>query len=94
MSTSPQALSTVATAAGGMLALKMRARALLRRYSQIVSVPATKPPIEANDFEKVPVIRPKNSLIVLRWNQGGRKVCSATAQRGGKITKSTLAVPG
>ena len=25
---------------------------------------------------------------------GGRKVCSATSQRGGKITKSQLAVPG
>ena len=35
-----------------------------------------------------------NSLITLRWNQGGRKVCSATIQRGGKITKSQLAVPG
>ncbi len=35
-----------------------------------------------------------NSLMALRWNHGGRKVCSATVQRGGKITKSTLAVPG
>src|SRR5689334_14806874 len=35
-----------------------------------------------------------NSLITLRWNQGGRNVCSATIQRGGKITKSQLAVPG
>ena len=35
-----------------------------------------------------------NSLIRLRWNQGGRNVCSATIQRGGKITKSQLAVPG
>ena len=35
-----------------------------------------------------------NSLITLRWNHGGRNVCSATIQRGGKITKSTLAVPG
>src|SRR6202007_3054270 len=34
-----------------------------------------------------------NSLITLRWNHGGRNVCSATIQRGGKITKSTLAVP-
>src|SRR6478609_4489809 len=35
-----------------------------------------------------------NSLITLRWNHGGRKVSSATIQRGGKITKSQLAVPG
>ena len=35
-----------------------------------------------------------NSFIMLRWNQGGRKVCSATIQRGGKMAKSTLAVPG
>src|SRR6185503_12049055 len=35
-----------------------------------------------------------NSLIRLRWYQGGRKVSSATSQRGGKITKSQLAVPG
>ena len=35
-----------------------------------------------------------NSDITLRWNQGGRKVSSATSQRGGKITKSTLAWPG
>ena len=35
-----------------------------------------------------------NSLIVLRWNHGGRKVSSATIQRGGKITKSQFAVPG
>ena len=34
-----------------------------------------------------------NSLMMLRWYQGGRNVCSATSQRGGKITKSTLAVP-
>ena len=26
-----------------------------------------------------------NSLITLRWNHGGRNVCSATSQRGGKI---------
>src|SRR5438477_11752189 len=38
--------------------------------------------------------RPMNSLITLRWYQGGRKVSSATSQRGGKITKSQLAVPG
>src|ERR1700677_3596218 len=41
-----------------------------------------------------PRIKPMNSFIMLRWNQGGRKVCSATIQRGGKMTKSTLAVPG
>ena len=35
-----------------------------------------------------------NSLIRLRWYQGGRKVSSITSQRGGKITKSQLAVPG
>ena len=32
--------------------------------------------------------------MMLRWYQGGRKVSSATIQRSGKITKSTLAVPG
>ena len=35
-----------------------------------------------------------NSLITLRWYHGGRKVSSATSQRGGKITKSALARPG
>jgi hypothetical protein len=35
-----------------------------------------------------------NSLITLRWYQGGRNVSSATIQRGGKITKSQLATPG
>src|SRR5687768_14988333 len=35
-----------------------------------------------------------NSLIRLRWYQGGRKVSSCTSQRGGKITKSQFAVPG
>ena len=35
-----------------------------------------------------------NSLITFRWNQGGRKVSSATIQRGGKMTKSQFAVPG
>jgi hypothetical protein len=35
-----------------------------------------------------------NSLIRLRWNQGGRNVSSATIQRGGKTTKSQFAVPG
>src|SRR5678816_3613168 len=41
-----------------------------------------------------PWIRPISSLITLRWNQGGRKVSSATDQRGGKMTKSQLATPG
>ena len=41
-----------------------------------------------------PKTRPMNSFIRLRWNHGGRKVCSATIQRGGKIAKSQLAVPG
>ena len=35
-----------------------------------------------------------NSLAMLRWNHGGRNVSSATSQRGGKIAKSRLAVPG
>ncbi len=35
-----------------------------------------------------------NSLARLRWNHGGRNVCCATSQRGGKIAKSTFAVPG
>jgi hypothetical protein len=35
-----------------------------------------------------------HSLMMLRWNQGGRNVSSATIQRGGKITKSALARPG
>src|SRR5581483_6049363 len=35
-----------------------------------------------------------NSLITLRWNQGGRNVSSATCHLGGKITKSQLASPG
>jgi len=33
------------------------------------------------------------SLMTLRWKYGGRKVCSATIQRGGKMTKSAFAVP-
>src|SRR3990167_1519025 len=41
-----------------------------------------------------PRTRPISSLITLRWNQGGRKVSSATIQRGGKMTKSQLATPG
>src|SRR4028119_43732 len=41
-----------------------------------------------------PYISPIASLITLRWNQGGRKVSSATAHRGGKMTKSALARPG
>ena len=39
-------------------------------------------------------ISPIASLITLRWNHGGRKVSSATIQRGGKMTKSALARPG
>src|SRR3954447_26659691 len=35
-----------------------------------------------------------NSLMRLRWYHGGRKVSSVTSQRGGKMTKSQLAVPG
>ena len=35
-----------------------------------------------------------NSLAMLRWNHGGRKVSWATSQRGGKIAKSMLLVPG
>ena len=34
-----------------------------------------------------------NSLMKLRWYHGGRNVSSPTSQRGGKITKSTLASP-
>ena len=41
-----------------------------------------------------PKTRPMNSFIRLRWNHGGRKVCSATSQRGGKMAKSQFAVPG
>src|SRR5256885_16207187 len=41
-----------------------------------------------------PVIRPINSFIKLRWNHGGRNVCSATNQRDVKTARSTLAVPG
>ena len=41
-----------------------------------------------------PCTRPMNSDMTLRWNQGGRNVSSPTSQRGGKITKSTLARPG
>src|SRR5215216_3587322 len=40
-----------------------------------------------------PCTRPISSLMTLRWNQGGRNVSSATAQRGGKMTKSQLATP-
>ena len=39
------------------------------------------------------MISPISSLMMFRWNHGGRKVCSATIQRGGKMTKSQLAVP-
>ena len=35
-----------------------------------------------------------NSLMTFMWYQGGRNVFSATSQRSGKMTKSTLAVPG
>ena len=55
------------------------------------SPPGTKPSALAS---YAPWISPMTSLIVLRWNHGGRNVCSATIQRGGKITKSTLATPG
>src|SRR5690606_13979794 len=53
--------------------------------------PGAKPPALASYS---PVTSPMNSLITLRWNHGGRKVSSPTIQRGGKITKSALAVPG
>ena len=33
------------------------------------------------------------SLMMLRWNHGGRNVRSATIHRGGNTTKSTFAVP-
>src|SRR5579883_1991643 len=52
--------------------------------------PGAKPPALASYS---PCTRPMNSLITLRWNHGGRKVFYATSQRGGKITKSTFAVP-
>ena len=35
-----------------------------------------------------------NSLAMLRWNHGGRNVSWATSQRGGKIARSMLLVPG
>jgi len=41
-----------------------------------------------------PHTMPMNSAMQLRWYQGGRNVCSATIQRGGKITKSAVARPG
>src|SRR5208337_1206706 len=40
-----------------------------------------------------PRTKPMNSDMMLRWYQGGRKVSSPTSQRGGKMTKSTLASP-
>src|SRR5688500_13882665 len=40
-----------------------------------------------------PCTRPMSSLITLRWNHGGRKVFSATDQRGGNTTKSAFATP-
>src|ERR1700677_2018668 len=53
--------------------------------------PGTKPSALASYWPK---IKPMNSFIALRWNQGGRNVCSATIQRGGKMAKSTFADPG
>src|SRR5206468_10081010 len=53
--------------------------------------PGLKPPGLASYS---PWTSPMNSLMRLRWYQGGRKVSSITSQRGGKITKSQLAVPG
>src|SRR6188474_261795 len=41
-----------------------------------------------------PEMSPRNSLATLRWNGGGRNVCSATDQRGGKQPNSMFAVPG
>ncbi len=35
-----------------------------------------------------------NSLATLRWNHGGRNVCSIARIRGGKITKSIVSTPG
>ena len=35
-----------------------------------------------------------NSLATLRWNHGGRNVCSIARMRGGKITKSSVSTPG
>ena len=32
--------------------------------------------------------------MMFLWYQGGRKLCSATSQRSGKIRKSTFEVPG
>src|SRR5947208_12559250 len=53
--------------------------------------PGTKPSAFAS---YVPKISPMYSFMMLRWKYGGRNVCSATIQRGGKITKSMFAVPG
>src|ERR1043166_1687119 len=53
--------------------------------------PGTKPSAFAS---YVPKISPMYSFMMLRWKYGGRNVCSATIQRGGKTTKSTFAVPG
>ena len=52
--------------------------------------PGTKPSAFAS---YTPRTRPINSLMTFLWNQGGRKVSSATSHRGGKITKSQLATP-
>ena len=37
---------------------------------------------------------PMNSVIVLRWNHGGRNVCSITIHLGGNTTKSAMDTPG
>src|SRR2546430_16577886 len=51
--------------------------------------PGTKPSLFAS---YAPFTSPMNSLITLRWKYGGRNVCSATVQRGGKITKTQFDV--
>ena len=66
-------------------------RAVRRMQLWIEIPPGTKPSALAS---YTPCTRPISSLITLRWNHGGRNVSSATCQRGGKITKSTLATPG
>ena len=52
--------------------------------------PGTKPSSLASYWPK---ISPMNSDMMFMWYQGGRKECSATIQRSGKMTKSILAVP-
>src|SRR5579875_2816730 len=66
----------------------------LMQLCRLIPPGTNPPPAPASLASYSPWIRPMNSLITLRWNHGGRKVCSATSQRGGKITKSMLAVPG